>query len=353
MTKTATFVQTFSMAAAAFLLIAASAAAQTSAPATSAKTTDANKTWKVPRTPDGHPSFEGVWANNSVTPLQRPPQWAGKTTLSDAEVQDLKRRIAAIDPGGDALFRDNLVLTALSEKKQISAEPTTGDYNQFWLEDRDIDNRTSLITDPADGKIPPLTAEAEQLRTSRPRRNGDNPAGPEDLGLTVRCVTFGFPRTEAAYDSYFQITQAHDAVAIMGEADHEARVISTSNAPHMPSDVRFWLGDSRGHWEGDTLVVDTTNFRPDTDLNGATQNLHVIERYTRVSEDYLNWEITWIDPHTWTKPWTEMIRLKLSKNQLYEYACHEGNYSEADILAGARADEKKSAEAVTKKSQVQ
>ena len=327
------------------------AAKTTTAKRATAKATGTDKNWKVPRTPDGHPSFEGVWSNNAVTPLERPAQWAGKNSLSDAEIEDLKQRLTAIAPSGDALFGDDLILAALNRKPQISSDVTTGNYNQFWLEDRDFDNRTALITDPADGRIPALTPEADRIKKSRPTGRNYKADGPEDRSLSERCVTFGAPRTQPAYDSYFQLTQAHDTVAIMQEGIHETRVIPVGTSPHIPENVRQWMGDPRGHWEGDTLVVDTTNFSPETNLNGATQNLHTIERFTRVSEDYINWEITWIDAATWTKPWTEMIRLKRSDEQLYEYACHEGNYAMADILAGARNLEKTQAQASAKKTQ--
>ena len=352
MSKTTILVQTFSMAAASFLLVAASTPAQSSSAATTTKKaeTSASKNWKVPRTADGHPSFEGVWANNWITPTQRPDQWAGKAMLTDAELEDFKKRVAEVDPSGDALFGDELVQAALT-RKQTSDDPTTGNYNQFWNPDRDIDNRTSLITDPADGKMPPLTPEAQAAMKARPPRNRNKADGPEDLGLSVRCITFGFPRTQAAYDSYFQIVQAPNTIAIMQEAIHETRTIPIGDTPHVAPNVREWLGDSRAHWEGDTLVIDTTNFSAEGS-GRATQNLHVIEKYTRASEDYLNWEITYIDPNTWTKPWTEMIRLKKSDQQLYEYACHEGNYALPDILAGARADEAKQAQAMAAKKTV-
>ena len=349
MSKAAALVLTLSTAAAS-LLISTSTVGQGSSTGTSTKANDTRKDWKVPRTADGYPSFEGVWANNSATPLQRPAQWAGKTALTDAEVEDLKKQIAQVDPGGDALFGDELIQAALTHK-QNSDDPTTGNYNQFWLEDRDIDNRTSLIIDPPDGKIPSLTPEAQLAQKARANGRNKEVEGPEDLGLGVRCITFGAPRTGAAYDSYFQITQSHDSVAILQETIHEVRMIPIGASPHVPQSVRLWMGDARGHWEGDTLVVETTNYSPDTNLNGATQNLRVIERFTRVSQDYINWEITWIDPATWTKPWTEMIRLKRSNEQVYEYACHEGNYAMADILAGARAQEKAQAPAAVQKTQ--
>jgi hypothetical protein len=315
---------------------------------TAAKAATTENGWKVPRTADGHPSFEGVWANNWVTPTQRPPQWQGKKTLTDAEVEDLKKRISQVDPNGDALFGDELVESAYS-RKQASSD-STGNYNQFWNVDRDIDNRTSLITDPPDGRIPPLTPEAELRQKNQPGRP-NKADGPEDRSAEERCITFNVPRTRAGYNSYFQFVQSANTVAILQESIHETRTIPIGTSPHVPATVRQWLGDSRGHWEGDTLVVDTTNFLPEAVLNGATGNLHLIERYTRVSPDYIDWEITWIDPATWTKPWTEMIRLKRSDQQIYEYACHEGNYALADILSGARAQEKAAAEAVAKKSQ--
>ena len=234
----------------------------------------------------------------------------------------------------------------------ISRRPLiqTGNYNQFWNADREIDNRTSLITDPPDGRIPPLTPEAELRQKNQPGRPA-KADGPEDRSAEERCITFNVPRTRAGYNSYFQFVQSANTVAILQESIHETRTIPIGTSPHVPATVRQWLGDSRGHWEGDTLVVDTTNFLPEAVLNGATENLHLIERYTRVSEDYLDWEITWIDPATWTKPWTEMIRLKRSDELVYEYACHEGNYALPDILAGARAEEKAAAEAAAKKSQ--
>jgi hypothetical protein len=328
------------------LLAAVSVAGQTASTKTDTKATS---TWKVPRTADGHPDFQGMWSNNSITPLERPTQWAGKQTLSPAEVEDLKRLLAKVDPGGDALFGDGVIQAALNQK-QTSYDPTTGNYNQFWIEDRDFDNRTARIIDPPDGRIPALTPEAEARRKARPAGINYKADGPEDRPLSERCITYGVPRTGAGYDSYFQIVQAHDSVAIMQELIHDVRVIPIGTKPHIPPTMRQWLGDPRGYWEGDALVIETTNYRADTSLSGATENLKVIERFTRPSQDYLNWEITYIDPATWTKPWTELVRLKRSDKQVYEYACHEGNYAMADILAGARAQEKATAEATAPKA---
>jgi hypothetical protein len=348
-------------------LAAVPIAAQAPPAATRTGTANAASTWKVPRTPDGHPDLQGVWANNSVTPTERPKQWKDKPSLTDAELQELKALVARyVSDGGDAVFQ-NFVQVALDAKdkgeyKQLSYDRATGNYNEFWMAGRDWDNRTSLITDPPNGLMPPLTPEA-QAKRDRARgalvqvssENGPSGRadGPEDRGLSERCITFGAPRMGAAYNSYFQIVQSPEAVAILQETIHDARIVPTDGRPHLPPNVRQVLGDPRGHWEGDTLVVDTTNYLPISTFSGSTENVRVIERYTRVSPDYINWEVTAIDPATWTRPWTLMIRLKRVNEQLYEYACHEGNYALPGILAGARAAEKASAEAAmngTKKS---
>jgi hypothetical protein len=267
-----------------------------------------------------------------------------------------------VSDGGDAVF-GNLVQIALNLKdtgnyKQISYDPTTGNYNQFWMADRDWDNRTSLITDPPNGQMPPLTPEAQARRArgrgaapvvvegseSGPRGRAD---GPEDRPLSERCISYGAPRTGTGYNSYLQIVQSPETVVILQEMIHDARIVPMDGQPHLPQTVRQLHGDPRGHWEGDTLVVETTNYI--NGFQGSTPNVRVIERYTRASQDYIDWELTVIDPDTWAKPWTFMIRLKHTDDQIYEYACHEGNRSMVGILAGARAEEKKAAEEAAKK----
>jgi hypothetical protein len=345
-------------------LAAVSLAAQGPSGETKTGSAGGASTWKVPRTPDGHPDLQGVWANNGVTPMERPKQWKDKPSLTDAELQELKATVARyVSNGGDAVFQ-NFVQIALDAKdkggyKQTSYDPTTGNYNQFWMVDRDWDNRTSLITDPPNGLIPPLTPEAEarreRARANRPvvvEGSESGPRGrangPEDRPLSERCISYGAPRTGAGYDSYFQFVQSPATVVILQELIHDARVVPMDGRPHLPESVRQLHGDSRGHWEGDTLVVETTNYL--NGVNGSTPNVRLIERYTRVGPDYINWEITPIDPTTWTRPWTYMIRLKRSNEQLYEYACHEGNYALAGILAGARAEEQAAADAAKKGS---
>ena len=251
---------------------------------------------------------------------------------------------------GDAAFGDDVFVSLLSgSKKFTSSDAATGNYNQFWITDRDFDNRTSLVTDPADGRLPPMTPEAQKRRASlqvdRAQR-GFN--GPEDRALSERCITFGAPRLQAAYNSYVQIFQARDHVAILMETIHDARIIPLDGRPHIGQNIQQWLGDSVGHWEGDTLVVDTTNYSPKSDFRGSHEHLHVVERFTRVSPGRIDYEIRVDDPTTWTRPWSAMIPLKLSHDEIYEYACHEGNEGMEGILAGARAQEK-AAEAAAKK----
>lgn len=302
--------------------------------------------WKVPRTPDGRPDLQGVWGNNSVTPMTRPRQWKDKTTLTDAELNELKALAAAqVDEGGDAIF-GNFVQQLLDARDrgkfdQVSYDPSTGNYNQFWMADREWDHRTSLIIDPPDGQFPPLTPEAEARREAArnaPKTRG--PAdGPEDRPLSERCISYGAPRTGANYNSYVQIIQSPETVVLMQEMIHDARVVPMTNKPHLPAKIRQLHGDPRGRWDGDTLVVETTNYL--NGFQGSTPDVKLTERYTRVSPDFINWEITVEDPKTWTRPYTFMIRLKKTDGLIYEYACHEGNYAMAGILGGARKDEAK------------
>jgi hypothetical protein len=305
----------------------------------------------VPRTVDGKPDLQGVWANNSVTPMTRPTQWKDKDRITDAELQELKGLVAKFtDQGGDAIFQ-SVVQMALDTKEkgkfdQTSYDPTTGNYNQFWMAEREWDNRTSLIIDPPNGQYPPFTPEgmkraAALADQSAPSESG--PAGtadgPEDRPFNERCITYGAPLAFAGYNAYQQIIQSPETVVILQEMIHDARVVPVSSLPHLPKTVRQLHGDPRGRWEGDTLVVETTNFSGG--FQGSTPDVKLTERYTRVSRDYINWELTVDDPATWAKPWTFMIRLKRTDDQVYEYACHEGNHSMIGILAGARAEEAK------------
>jgi hypothetical protein len=306
-------------------------------------------TWVPERTPDGHPDFHGVWANNTVTPLQRPKQWEGKERLTDAEIGDLQKFAAQIvENDGDAQFGDGFILAVLNRiANPKSYDPGTGNYNQFWLVERDWhDRRTSLIIDPPNGKLPPLTPDGQKRRAAElEHRRAHAFEDPEVFPLGERCVNFGIPRVQAGYNSYLQIVQSPGFVTIVNEMAHDARIIPLDGRPHLPDRVRVWNGDSRGHWEGDTLVIDTTNFSPKSDFMGSHQNLRLTEKLTRVSRDVLNYEFTVNDPTMWTAPWTAMIPLKHKNEAMYEYACHEGNQAIPNMLQGHRFEEREAAAA--------
>jgi len=309
--------------------------------------------WAPPRTPDGHPDFQGVWANNTVTPLQRPKQWEGKTRLTDEEIAALQKVASKItENDGDAQFGDGFITAVLNGiEKPNSYDPGTGNYNQFWVVERDWhDRRTSLITSPADGKIPPMTPEAQKRRAAEiEHRKTHAFEDPEVFPLGERCVNFGVPRLQSGYNSYVQIVQAPGYVMIMSEMAHDARIVPLDGRPHLDERIRVWNGDARGRWDGDTLVVETTNFSPKSDFMGSHEHLRLTEKFTRASADVLNYEFTVDDPTTWTAPWTVMIPLKLKNEAIYEYACHEGNDAMPDMLRGHRFEEREAARKSTSK----
>jgi hypothetical protein len=229
-----------------------------------------------------------------------------------------------------------------------STDGETGDYSSVWTIERDWDNRTSMITDPPDGRIPAMTPEGQKRRDANFAARNILPAGPEDRPLQERCITYGSPSLVAGYQSGYQIVQNPGTVAVTTEMIHDTRLIPVVAAekdkrPHPPSTVQQWLGDSRAHWEGDTLVVETTNYKPRSFMTISSEQLRVTERFSRTGPQILQYEITIDDPGTWTKPWSLMIPLKHADHPLYEYACHEGNYGLAGILAGARVEEKAAA----------
>jgi hypothetical protein len=314
--------------------------------------TASTSTYKAPRTPDGRPDLQGNWSNNSVTPLERPKAWAGKTVLNDEEIAQLRRLTAEVtEEGGDAQFGDQIIENALAGiKNPASSDSGTGNYNHFWLVERTVeDRRTALITDPADGRLPPLTPDLQARQAAaagqrRPRQQ-DNP---EDRGLGERCVNFGVPKLGAGYNNYYQIVQTPTHVMFLSEMAHDARIIPVDGRQHVDKSLQLWNGDPRGHWEGETLVVESTNFSKKSEFRQSRENLRLVERFTRVGPDTLNYEITVTDPTVWTKSWTAMIPLKQTDDQIYEYACHEGNYRSMEgSLKGMRVLEK---EAATKTS---
>jgi len=247
----------------------------------------------------------------------------------------------------DAVFFDGFYPAVLDNVLGLrqgfkSSDGETGDYGSEWNDARKWENRTSLITDPPDGRIPALTPRAIEARTEA-RKTSQRMDSAKDRPLGERCITYGSPQLTAGYQSYYQIVETAGAVVIMTEMFHDARIVRLDGSPHPPGNVQGWLGDSIGHWEGDTLVVDTTNYRPRAFQSVSSEKLHIIERFTRQDAETLRYEITVNDPDTYTRPWSLMVPLARSSKPVYEYACHEGNYSMTGILAGARAEEAKKA----------
>ena len=330
----------FGMLLACLTTIAAPAAAQSS-----------DDAWTVQRTADGHPDLQGVWASDSATPLERPEELADTPLLTDEEVATLAQRAAALFNGEtDAAFGESVFRAALADRTDYQSgdgvteenPEGTGNYNQFWLIDRWFDNRTSLIEDPPDGRLPEMTAEGKRRAEARAAvERPPFPTGPEDLGAGLRCSGGRVPMTGRGYNSNYQIVQSADSVAILMEMMHDTRIIPLDGRPHLPAALRKDLGDSRGHWDGDTLVVETANFKRDVNYSGATSNLRLVERFTRVADDVLQYEFTMDDPTTWTRPWTARIFMRPAPGtgQIYEFACHEGNYAIENTLRGARLQE--------------
>ena len=284
--------------------------------------------WTPALTSDGQPDLQGNWTNKNATPLERPKQLEGREFLSDAEVAELKARAQRIFGGGnkDASNGDAFFLAALANNENYKNENATG---TTLFVDREFDNRTSLIVDPPNGKLPPYTPEGQKRREAGAKaanlRNA--PSTPEDMTPFQRCITFGVPMPRPGpFNSYYQIVQAPGYVVVVMEAIHDARIIPLDGRPHLPQNIRTWNGDSIGHWEGKTLVVDTTNFSPKDNFLGSAENLHLVERFTRIAADEIRYEITIDDLTTWTQPWTAVLRLKHTDEKLYEVACHEGNF---------------------------
>ncbi len=310
--------------------------AQTSTPAKA-------KSSKLARTPDGHPDLQRTWTNATLTPMQRPAVFAGKATATDAEATAYEKKDLEVN---DIDKPDAPLLAAAGSG---SGPTAVGGYNNLFM-DRGSElarvdgvKRTSLIIDPADGKVPPLTDEARK-RNAALRTMGGRFDNVKDRPLSERCLvgfgsTSGPPMLPVLYNNNYQIIQTADTVMILVEMDHDARIVRM-NATHPPANVRQWLGDSTGRWEGDTLVVDTTNFTSETRFAGSSENLHVVERFTRVDPGTILYKATIDDPSTFSKPWTLKYPFISAQGPVYEYACHEGNYAMTDILGGARKLEK-------------
>lgn len=337
------FAVTAALAAFTFSVGTPPTAGQALSPA--AKPAKEAKSWTPPRTPDGAPDLEGVWTNNTATPLQRPKNLVGKEFYTQAELE--------------ALVKGEKDRLAKNEEEGRPTEPGTAedvhyDFSEYGLDRGQSklvwNQRTSIIVGP-DGRIPPLTPEARQrLAERRAKEKGHEFDGPESRPLGARCLAranVGPPLLPTAYNSNLQIVQGAGYVAIETEEIHDARLIPTDGRRHVPSTIRQWMGDSVGHWEGNTLVVDTTNF---TDLNPfeGAQNLHVVERLTRVDSETILYQFTVEDPGMWTKPWSGEVPISKIQGQLYEYACHEANYGLANTLRGARVAEEEAGKKTAK-----
>jgi hypothetical protein len=303
-------------------------------------------TWTAPRTPDGHPDLQGIWTMHTFTPLVRPARYAGQEFLTDAEATELAALLTQddVDPLAAGIFGAS---DEERRKRIVQNDPTHYD-NALWLTTPDLkplsSNRTSLIYDPPDGKVPPLTPDA--VRRAAARRAAGGFDSYENRPLSERCIMLaneGPPMLPPAYNDVLQIIQTPGYVLVIREMETAPRPIPTDGRPHVSENIRRWNGDSRGRWEGDTLVVDTTNFTDKTAFQGSSSALHVVERFTRVSADTILYRFTVDDPDTWTTPWSAEIPMKATKGPLYEYACHEGNYGLPDILRGARFSEKEAA----------
>jgi hypothetical protein len=302
----------------------------------------AAKTWTLSRTPDGQPDLQGFWSNVSITPLERPAELAGKEFFTDEEVAENEKRAKQPKPV------EVLGLTiAHYDFVQYGLDPTQAKHA--------LNRRTSLVVDPPDGKIPPMTAEGRKRAAERAeaRKRVGPFDGPETRPLGERCIfmTEGPPMLPEAYNSNMQILQGPGYVAILQEEIHDVRIIPLDGRPHAGPRIREYMGDSRGHWEGDTLVVDTTNFTDKTNFRGASENLHVIERFTRLDEHTILYKFTVEDPATWDRPWTAELPITKIQGPLYEFACHEGNYGMVNTLKGARAAEKAAEDAAKAKKQ--
>jgi hypothetical protein len=300
-------------------------------------TTTAQTSYKVPRLADGHPDFQGFWNNTTYTPLER-PKGIDREFFTKEEVVEQMKRAAA----------DEAEQTVPGTVADVHY-----DFTQFGLDRSQaplaVNLRTSLIVDPADGHLPPMTEEGKRLNAARAdarKRAGAITDAAQNQPLSVRCILMdrdGPPMLAGAYNNNYQIVQAPDTVMILVEMLHSPRIIPTNARPALPASIRQIEGNSRGRWDGDTLVIETTNFA-DTFMfaaQGASPDMKLTERFTRVADDTLTYRFTVDDPKVWTRPWSAEVPWKKGIGPIFEHACHEGNYSLTNLLRGAREDEKR------------
>ena len=299
--------------------------------------------WELPRLPDGTPDLSGVWVSDSGTPLERPAYVAERDQWTAEEVATLQERADRIFENGRSAFAtaDGAFRAAVQDVDTYEAWSTSSSIGMIGFV---FDERTSLVVDPPNGRIPPRRPDGA-ARLAEADRGWNEKLGPEDLSNNHRCITTGVPRLGGNFGagpySYYQIFQTPDHVVFLMEAFHDARIIPIDGQPHLPESVRQWNGDSRGRWEGDTLVVETKNFSPKSEYQGAAEGLHLVERFTRVAADTLMYHVTLTDPTTWETPWTAELPLhdRGADQPLFEFACHEGNVSIVGMLRTARLAE--------------
>jgi hypothetical protein len=294
---------------------------------------------KTPMTPWGEPDLQGTWTAEAElsVPFERPREYGNRQVLTDAEFAQRESRSNSQLQSDNSDF--DLETADRSTAGQVGSATSPPPH---WLERRKVSRRTSLVIDPPDGRVPPLTREAQERSKERGPVSGENGADrPQDLSLWVRCISRGMPGAifPTVYNANVQIVQAPGVVAITYEMIHDTRIIRTDGTPHVGTGVRGYFGNSTAHWEGDTLVVDVTNFTDKTNFRGSRATLHLTEHIRRVGSS-LRYEVTMNDPQTWTASWTAALDLEPQPEGMFEYACHEGNNSMRNILSGARAAER-------------
>jgi hypothetical protein len=307
--------------------------------------TPASGAWKAPRTADGHPDLSGIWTTQTYTPLERPARYAGQEFLSEEEALELTKLLT--QPGVDPLAAGIFGATDEQRRTRVNQNDPTHYDNSLWLTPENAkalsSRRTSLIVDPADGRLPAQTPEARQRVAAARALIGFDSY--ENRPLQERCIIWtheGPPMMPPPYNDVMEIFQFKDHVIVTRELA-APRLIPLDGRPHLADGLRRWGGDSRGRWEGDTLVIDTTNFHPKTAMLGSTGSLHVVERFTRESDDRIVYRFTVEDPNTWVRPWTAELPMMKTDGPLFETACHEGNYGLQDILLGARYTDREAA----------
>jgi hypothetical protein len=299
--------------------------------------------YKVPRLVDGAPDLQGNWTNATATPMERSSDLGTRRGYTEAEAAAIQKREM------DKVAADAEPAKA-DEKAVAGALPPVGNYNLFWTERGmsttkiDGEYRTSIIIDPPNGRIPSITPEAMQRRMASRVKTQGMADGPEQRSLGERCIlsfgsSAGPPMLPSMYNSNYKIVQSPGFVVIEAEMVHDARIVRI-DSQHTPSSIKKWMGDSVGHWEGDTLVIETKNMRPEQGFRGGSENMTVVERLTRVGKDQVNYRFTIEDPTSFTAPFTGELAFMAYDDNLFEYACHEGNYALAGIMLGAREDEK-------------